>query len=945
MKKLLSLIGAFTLTASATSVLISCSNKDDDDKYGNIFINDDGDFKITTEDLLNWYNDTYGRLGKDPQKFLVEFYNIFAVAVYENASTENSVFKGKTTKSNGYINEYLNDEGIEDGNQFAKSLETQYGKKSKAANTIYGRANNEMENARKEYLDNKKQGTKAWVKYLKGQFPWVNGDQTALENAWISNYILTDSTNSAYANLSKTLGFGATDSTWSNGYNTIKVNDTEISALLATFLSVNADVNIDNTSLNEPVIKQATSESQKTSIINLINVLGGKNAFNSTTDTTDGFKIDFIENINDTFFTNLTWNTFLSGISLSFANNKMLGKISEMKDIFTISNVTAIKLDQKNEYKDFYNYEGISSRNLNKTQIVSVAPILNSKKDNQKINILSNSQRYLIDNYFEAKKPVATSEIVLDFSKINSSSTPDINKEISPAQFVNTSSTVDELIKYFEGFYNFYTAYISNSVGGSNNKQSATSIYSNAETSSTTGLTDFETFYRGANKGNLWKLGQNQTDTGIGSFLTAKNNEKLLTLDYDTTAGTYSNLAKYSVYDFLTSENTQYEPQIKTDWDSSTTNIDNWDTFKGKMEKMKDNANAVAGMNLLFTLVNDLGRHLPESTTVKGNTSAEAPKPYKVLNDKDGIIAFIDTDGLHFMKIDGYSLFNSETKTENKDKEQSMAYDLLSKTNKELVPYLLNPKIKSDKSTTQNSIVKVDNGAESATTPTPGTNADISKQEIIEGMGTSFGNDYSKIINYSITNDYERFLVNNTVAKGMLSSDNDKNNLFYNFDILADAKSTISTSENFGLLSQWLWIYLGEILGKDGEELFGSFFATDGENVDKKAVAELLSVIETQQNKISEFTMNFNDQNDKWIESVKDNYNKQYHDLETKVSRKFIPNYAIEVPLENIDSSKIWITEISKGKTNSIFIYKVSDYFYNDEIIINSLNKHKGGVK
>ncbi|WP_106078838.1 lipoprotein [Mesoplasma coleopterae] len=956
MKKLLSLIGAFTLTASATSVLISCSNDKDDDKYGNIFINDDGDFKITTEDLLNWYNETYGRLGKDPQKFLVQFYNIFAVAIYEQASKDNNIFENINSENNPYMNE--------SGTEFAKSLKTQYGKESKATNTIYGRANTEMERARQEYLDNKKQGTKAWIKYLKGEFPWVTGDQTALENAWISNYILTDSTNSAYANLSKALGFGATESTWAKGYSTIEVNRATISNLLSVFLTQNGNVLINSTTLNEKITTQATTEAQQVSIINLINALGGKNAFKSTnnleatnpvsTDTT--FKIEFIENTNDKFFTDLTWGTFLSGISAIFANttvstDRTISQISSSNDnIFKYSDVSSIRLEKNSIYNGFYNYNGRPSRELNKTQIVSVAPILNSPKDNQKNNILSNSQKFLVDNYFESKKPVATSEIVLDFSKINSEATPDINKEISPAQFVNNGNTQTQLINYFEGFYKFYEAYISSSSA-------------NAETSASTGLTDFETFYRGSNKDNLWKLGQSQTDTGIINFLTAKNNEKLLTLDYDTSTGTYSNIAKYSVYDFLLSNPKEDKISEKNEWNADTTNlVGEWESFNGKMAAAKG-TDAEKGMNLLFNLVNDLGRHAETEGKNSKDAETEAIKPYKVLNAEDGIIAFIDTDGLHFMKIDGYNLLKSTTpkvsteqsKSIDKDKQQSMAYDLLSKTNKEYIPYLLNPKISAVSSNNLgNSTKNTNNNSDETTNPpvTPepetGTNNDIARQNIINNMGTEFGNDYSKIINYSISNDYERFLVNNTVAKGFLSSDDDKTNLFYNFDILADAKAATSTTENFGLLSQWMWTYLDEILGTKGDyvSLFGKFFEIEGEDVDIQAVYELIRVIEFNQEALSAAPLrSFRNENDNWNQSVEDNYEKQYKDLKTPTARSFIPKNGLKVKNSSITQSEHWKTDLSNPIKNQRLTYIISDKWFNDEVIINVLNKHEGGIK
>ncbi|ATZ17850.1 lipoprotein [Mesoplasma melaleucae] len=946
MKKLLSLIGALSLTASATSVLISCSNNNDD-KYGDTFINDSGGLTITTKDLLNWYNDTYGRLGKDPHKTLVEFYNIFAVAIYEEASKDNNIFKGIAADSSEYLNE--------SGEKLAETLKTDYGKDSKAPNTIYGRANNAMISARKTYLDGKKQSTKAWIKYLRGQYPWVNNDQKLLENAWISNYILTNSSNSAYANLSKTLGFGTTDSTWAKGYLSIKVNDTEISRLLSEFLTANADTVI-NGKLDEKVTAQATVDNKKiTSIINLINALGGKNAFGQTTSK---FTIEFIENTNDAFLDTLTWRTFLSGISATFANNPesnaAKGTVSQISvannNIFKITDVQGIKLSSE-IYKDFYNYNARPASELNKTQLVSIAPTLNENKETQKTNILSNYQRFLVDKYFDTKKPVATSEIVLEFSKINANATPDINKEISPAQFVDTSKVTNDLIRYFEGFSQFYNLYVLNN----DNASGGGSTKAKAETSTTTGLTDFETFYRGSNApngtngissdGRLWKMGANSSY--ITPYLTAKKNDKLLTLDYDTASGTYSNLAKYSVYDFLTTTPEEYKPSTESTWTSENTNIvSGWHNFDQTVQRFT--VEAKIGMNELFNLVTDLGR-LAEAEQKNGEAAA-VKKPYKVLNAKDGIIAFIDTDGLHFMKIDGYSLLQSQStekatvQTAEQDKQQSIAYDLLSNTNKELIPYLLNPKLTVESGgKTSNYLAE---GESTPSTPEESINNDISKSNIINNLGTTFGNDYSKILNYSVTNDYERFLVNNTIAKGLLTSDTDKSYLFYNYDILADAKAAVSTTESFGMLGQWLWTYLDEIFGTNGNytQLFEKFFATDN-SVDAKATAELISVIKNQQQKITDLRTNYEIKNNDWVTSTERNYKKQMKDLEkTPNAQKFIPNYALKADIDSLDKSAIWKTLVSKAK-ETIFVYNLPSSYLTYEIIVNNLNKHEGGVK
>ncbi|ASZ09006.1 hypothetical protein CK556_01375 [Mesoplasma chauliocola] len=936
MKKLLSLIGALTLTASASSVLISCSDKDTD-KYGNTFINGDGSLKITTEDLLNWYNETYGSLGKNPQKFLAQFYNIFAVAIYEEASREeNNIFENLKTTNSQYLNQ--------DGKEFAESLKNAYGKESKATGTIYGNANSAMVNERKGYLDDKSKGTKAWVKYLRNEFPWVDNDQTSLENAWISNYILTDSSNSAYANLANTLGFGASQSTWYQGYSSIIVNDTTISGLMSSFIRLCGDIQINQETKTTKIYQTpGISENQEIAIINLINALGGKNAFITT--TTETFKIEFITSLEDNAFKNLTWNDFLQGISSRYRrdSNSFTGTIASLSSshsLFDLADVQALRLDSYGtKYEKFWNHEGKQGTNLNRTNIVSVAPNLNSTNSQEskdiwnkygtKQNVLSNSQRFLVDKYFEEKAPVATSQVVLSFSAINASATPDTLSEISPAQFVNPDWTSVQTQQFFIGFDRYYNEYVK-----SGTSSTQYDIKTSNNSSAAAGLSDFETFYRGANSrnSNLWKLGDEQSY--IKPYLTATKNEQLLTKDFDTTSGTYSNLAKFSVYDFLANGGEAKNSSVNSkadSWTNENTNIKDIATFNAKIG---NNDQAKKGVDTLFELVNTLGRH--------ANDTDSNVKPYEVVNEEEGIIAFIDTDGLHFLKIDGYQTLKASSnqknsystkRSEENDKKQSLAYDTLVNTNKELIPYLLNPK----------SIQGSYNLKEETTV---GTNADIDKINIINGMADEFKTEYSEILNYSIENDYERFLVNNSIAKNALSSESDSSNLFYNFDIVSDAQASITSTESFGLLGQWIWLYMDEIFGTNGNyyELYKKFFEVEGENINEDGIRDLLDYIEATQNAVENLNQTFKTQNWNWIKSTEDNYKKQMAAASVNsVQQSFIPKYALEVNSSIFNEITYWKTPLSdEAKTNYIF---KSVKYLEDAVIYNLNIKHKEGVE
>ncbi|SYV95672.1 Uncharacterised protein, partial [Mycoplasma putrefaciens] len=101
---------------------------------------------------------------------------------------------------------------------------------------------------------------------------------------------------------------------------------------------------------------------------------------------------------------------------------------------------------------------------------------------------------------------------------------------------------------------------------------------------------------------------------------------------------------------------------------------------------------AIANLIKLFDKINQ--RNMPEK---------DENKMFTTLNKDEGIIAYIDGDGLHITKIDGYALTNNNSDSSNTNEEiNTIEQTKIIKTieslyssseGKELVPYLVNSMI------------------------------------------------------------------------------------------------------------------------------------------------------------------------------------------------------------------------------------------------------------
>lgn len=890
MKKLLAILGALSISASAGGLVVACSSDKDDTKYGDQFIKDDGGLNISAQTLLDWYNKTYGRLGKDPNKFIAQFYNVFAVSVFGDVASENSILSEKIDQeSKAEIKKAWGDE--------------------QTAGSIRYKAKKAMEDKRKTYLDNKEEKLKGWLKYLRNEFPTVNDDQTSLENAWISNFILNDADSSAYKSLTSILAFNGMNSStkWSKGTQNLSIttsNSTIHNDLLNDFKNYfkgKTLTEIEQLTLNSTGLEP----DQQLSMINLINSIGGKNALKKASNQADTFTVEFIRSVEDIG----SWTNFFNSISSRY--NSITNKDVEIGSISEFLTTDDLVRLGKNGVigENFINYNTTKPTNL--TQIVNYIPTYEFNKNEEteittienkitdsttggRIGLLNNSQRFLSHKYFENKKPLAVSEIVLKFNNEAS-----LDDEISLNLFVKSDSDTNGLINYFNGFDEFY------------NK-----VAKDEKISSETGLSLFESFYRGANTGNLNILNNN---TWATTYLSSKNDKGLLTVDNES----YSNVAKYAIYDFVNGGKNASEESKETKIDHANSNIPETTLNDKKLAFDNDGAQALSG------LVQTTRRHSIDTSEQKPqdlNEGNEKANVYTVVNQDLGIIVYIDTEGLHFAKIDGYDTIKTDSETEKQSAtgveteagklaKESIAYDAIFGTNNSYSSYLINKDFVKKETTTPT--LDEENKPE---TKKEWDTKNVEVQKKIQNMMSV--KDYDGAINYKVENNYERFLINSSIVKT-----NNSTGALYEFDYLTELNSALANTDGeFKDLGQWLWIYLRNIIS-DGanevtdEDLFEKFFETEN-GVDNKSIEEMLQQIQKIESTTSaSYSTNFNNKNNSWKKSVDENARVKKEAAENDQQKQnFIPDQYIKLDFEELfKENKIWKDKVTiNSLTNSL---------------------------
>ncbi|MDQ0567439.1 lipoprotein [Mycoplasma yeatsii] len=887
MKKLITLLSTLTITMSGAMAVVSC--KKEEVRTNSQFIKGDGEFDIDAKALLSWYKEWNG-VNQD-ERFINNFYNILAVGILKGIADKKDFIlpTGNEAKQRGW-DDSLNTE-----------LENLLGKKDGSTpNSLYSFARSALKDKRDNEFKDKH---KDYIKFLEDKFKGVKKDQASLENAFLSDYIINDPSNSAFIRLKNTLMFNSTisNSLWRKG---IQTNDLDVRAVVKKFSEVSAYKNKNTLDDLAKAIKEVFSvEDSKinwndpsiTTFTDLVNSVGGV-----------GFGKD--NNISI---------TYSSPADVQKKIKEESDKTDWIKTIlkrFSNSNQGILDFTNwvdRNNYDgpaNFVNFEGLTPRSWSK--IVKQIPVLNGKdlkRDDIKgsFGSITDSQKFSIDNYFHSEKPVMVSDLIFTFA--NSKKKEDVEKQLSLEALIPTSSTgndlTKELVNRFQGIAATLQAYVKDDQSeGDNNAPD------------TAGMSRFDTIFRGATRAlraNVTGDAKSFKDwtqwDKENTYHKVNKTGDLLTIS-DTS---FSNVAKYSVYDFLTNKNDNSnefswkdrEELQKDDLTKYGLNESQANSVISALEKHQETKTAIANVIKLFEKINQK-TSAKEGEKDDNNGKNMNKNMFTVLNKENGIIAYIDGDGLHVTKIDGYKLMSEKQVDDEKEIDINKQTAVLKKIDslygsefgKDLVPYLVNSMLKEAKP-------EATLGADSISEPSVKAEEKIwdwSANDLKNS--TSVGNMGVEIehLNNNIKNNYERFLVNTSLI------DNTKTKTFYNTNILNEAsKATDSSDKNLGSQASWLLGLFSKVFKKN--DLINELIKLPTEeSTNKKADANIKSdfdnlvkevILDRQKMERTAAIRQFLSDNQKWLKSVQENWDAQSKDITN--DKKFIPDQGIDLTSEN----------------------------------------------
>ncbi|WFQ90173.1 lipoprotein [Mycoplasma feriruminatoris] len=928
MKKLLTWLSAITLVASSSVLAISCKTEQVKNE-NSLFLTNFGDIQIDSKSLLEW-NQKWNGISSNNQELINKTNNLLAAGIL--LAIRDKKLQLPTKNENGW------DSSVN------KQIEGLLGdKNSTDTATLYGLANKSLNDLK----DNKyKNDAKGWLKHLEETFPGVKKNLADLENAYKSNFILNDSSNSAFIKLKNLLMFNSTvaDSMWQKG---IQTTNLDWKTLTSNFANAYPDKN----SLEElaKAIKEAFTNAEKNwndakvvTFTNMVNGLGGINDQiangGSGASQSDDLTISYssVKDVKNKITTNNGNNDidWIKDILNKISSDAIKGSIA-----FSQWNPSYNYVSKKGP-KNFINYN--NQKPASWTEIVKEIPLLengNLKTDPIKgeYGAISNSQKYAINNYFKSEKPVVFSDLVFKFS--NNKTASDIEKNLSLKALIPTDSSgqdlTTKLIERFQGIQAVLETYVGNDT------KKEKEIY-------TAGLSRFDTIFRGQDakiKANTSKNGKvefkewTEWDTKNDNHKINVNG-KLLTLSDST----YSDTIKFSIYDFLTNEN-------------NNSNLWTWqgkDKLNGKLESnnfkktlidgglsndeaskvdsaieestSKDSAKdftrlAIYNLSELFKKINQKDSSSTGSSGNSGGSSSSGSSVntatnnginnnkniYTVLNKEEGIISFIDGDGLHITKIDGYKLINNKNSSSgslssgqqvtNNIKQTAVLKQIRalygSANANALVPYLINSTLDTNMSGNMNSLGSTASSTSSSTDKWDWTKKDLEYATSIKHLGIDIN-----ALNLNIKNDYERFLINTSLI------DNSKTKPFYNIDILSEVSKSIQSGNNASFQANWLIELFTKFLknGKEGQSvnLLNTIIATDNKK-DNNDEIERIFLYQAKNLKVTGIRK-LQEANQKWVNKVKDNYKKYSKD--PSLDAKFIPDQVIDLNSEGTDRKK-----------------------------------------
>ncbi|WFQ91819.1 hypothetical protein MFERI14815_00431 [Mycoplasma feriruminatoris] len=941
MKKLLTWLSAITLVASSSVLAISCKTEQVKNE-NSLFLTNFGDIQIDSKSLLEW-NQKWNGISSNNQELINKTNNLLAAGIL--LAIRDKKLQLPTNNENGW------DSSVN------KQIEGLLGdKNSTDTATLYGLANKSLNDLK----DNKyKNDAKGWLKHLEETFPGVKKNLADLENAYKSNFILNDSSNSAFIKLKNLLMFNSTvaDSMWQKG---IQTTNLDWKTLTSNF--ANAYPNKKNLDELANAIKEAFNkvnnnwnDAKIVTFTNMVNGLGGINNQNSSGQN-DNLIITYSspKEVKNKITTS---NNGKNGIDWI---KETLNKVSDNANIGSIAFSEwnpSYNYATKNGPKNFINYNNQTPQSW--TEIVKQIPLLENgelKADPIKgeYGSISNSQRYAINNYFNSEKPVVFSDLIFKFA--NNKTSADIEKNLSLKSLIPTDGSgqdlTSKLIQRFQGVQSVLETYVTSDSTNTSGTSSTSNNY-------TAGLSRFDTIFRGEDA----KIKANTTNKNKADFKDwtewdTKNdnhkinaNGKLLTLS-DTT---YSDTVKFSIYDFLTSNNTNNTWNWKNEENGNVesegfkkalidgglssdeaSRIDNAiSRSSGKNEAKDATRLTIYNLTELFKKINQKNSSsVGGSGGSSGNSGGSSSSSdinginnntniYTVLNKEDGIIAFIDGDGLHITKIDGYKLINKSNQTGSVGNQQGNNSNLVKQTavlkqirslysspnSSVLVPYLINSTLENN---VMNSSVSVGSGSSTTNGSWDWTSKDKTNASAVRNLGIDVN-----ILNSNIINDYERFLINTSLI------DNSKTKAFYNIDILSEVSKSIQSGSDSSSQANWLIELFTKVLKDEKKQpidLIKTIIATDNKTENNSEIEKIFSY-QARNLKVSGIRK-LQEANQKWVSKVKENYKKYSKD--PALDKKYIPDQVIDLNsmtggkkrYDNLLQSEIFNSEV-KVQRNS----------------------------
>ncbi|WP_434324924.1 lipoprotein [Mycoplasma capricolum] len=937
MKKLLTWISAITLVASSSVLAISCKTEQVKNE-NSLFLTNFGDIKIDSKSLLEW-NQKWNGISSNNQELINKTNNLLAAGIL--LAIRDKKLHLPTDNKDGW------DSSVN------KQIEGLLGNKNSTDTaTLYGLANKSLNDLK----DNKyKNDPKGWKKHLEETFPGVKKNLTDLENAYKSNFILNDSSNSAFIKLKNLLMFNSTvaDSMWQKGIQTTNLDWKTLTSNFANAYPNKKDLN-ELTKAVKEAFDKAESNWNDAKIVTFTNMVNGLGGINSQTSTNSGDGNS--NNNNNLSITYSSPKDVKSKITSSGSGTngetlikEILNKISANAESGSIAFKQwnpSYNYSSKSGPKDFINYNNETPRSW--TEIVKEIPVLENgelKTDPIKgeYGAISNSQKYAINNYFNSEKPVVFSDLIFKFA--NNKTSSDIEKNLSLKALIPTDSSgsdlTSKLIERFQGIQAVLQSYISNSSASGSNSNGGQEPY-------TAGLSKFDTIFRG----EVSKIKANTTSKNKAEFKewtewdTKNNNHKinangkLLTLS-DTT---YSDTLKFSIYDFLTSNNSSNEWKWQDKENGNLTSetfkksltdgglsndeanrIDNAISQSTSKNEAKD-ATRLTIYNLaeLFKKINQKNISNTGSGGSSGNSGGSSSSGsssnsstnginnnsniYTILNKEEGIIAFIDGDGLHITKIDGYKLINNKsnqlgmTATNNSENNNDFVKQtavlkqirsLYSSSNASvLVPYLINSTLENNTTTTTMTAASTTSTSSTTNGKWDWTKKDLDYANAVKHLGIDINS-----LNKNITNDYERFLINTSLI------DNSKTKPFYNIDILSEVSKSIQTGNSSSSQANWLYELFSKVLKKDNSQsinLLNTIIATENKKENNDEI-EKIFLNQAKNLKVSGIRK-LQESNQKWVHKVKENYKKYSKDA--SLNKDFIPDQVIDLNSSSKDGKK-----------------------------------------